>query len=69
LFLHVWIDLYQGFAGFDIYLLIIALVTLFSAILFKRFDEPNNAAIMGVTIAVYKPYSGGNPAMVAKATP
>ncbi len=24
---------------------------------------------MGVTIAVYKPNSGGNPAMVAKATP
>ena len=32
-------------------------------------DEPNNEAIMGVTIAVYKPYSGGKPAIVAKAMP
>jgi hypothetical protein len=35
----------------------------------KCADEPNKAAKMGVTIAVYKPYSGGRPAMVAKAMP
>ena len=32
-------------------------------------EEPNNAATMGVIIAVYNPYSGGKPAIVAKATP
>jgi len=32
-------------------------------------DDPNNAATMGVTMAVYRPYSGGNPAMVANAMP
>jgi hypothetical protein len=32
-------------------------------------DEPNRAAMMGVIMAVYRPYSGGRPAMVANATP
>ena len=32
-------------------------------------EEPNKAAMIGVTIAVYKPYCGGKPAMVANATP
>ena len=32
-------------------------------------DEPNRAAIIAVIIAVYNPYSGGKPAIVAKATP
>ena len=32
-------------------------------------DEPKRAATMGVIIAVYKPYCGGRPAIVAKATP
>jgi len=32
-------------------------------------DEPNNAAIMAGTMLVYSPYSGGIPAMAAKATP
>lgn len=32
-------------------------------------EEPNSAAIIAVIIAVYKPYSGGKPAIVAKATP
>lgn len=31
--------------------------------------EPNMAAIIVGTIAAYKPYSGGSPAIVAKATP
>jgi hypothetical protein len=31
-------------------------------------DEPKRAAITGVTIAVYSPYSGGRPAMAANAT-
>lgn len=61
-FLHVWIDLYQGFAGFDIYLLIIALVTLFSAILFKRFlpKSPNLliGMVLGSVLAFYLPRFG-----------
>jgi len=32
-------------------------------------DDPNRAAIIGVTMAVYRPYWGGSPAMVANATP
>ena len=32
-------------------------------------DEPNSAATIAGTIAAYSPYSGGIPAMVAKATP
>jgi hypothetical protein len=32
-------------------------------------EEPNRAAIMAGTMLVYRPYSGGNPAIVAKATP
>lgn len=32
-------------------------------------EEPNRAAIIAGTIAEYKPYSGGKPAMVANATP
>src|SRR5690606_39602363 len=35
----------------------------------RWYEEPNRAATMGVTIAVYSPYSGGSPAMAAKATP
>ncbi len=31
--------------------------------------EPNSAATMQGTIAAYRPYSGGNPARVAKAAP
>src|SRR3979409_1296555 len=31
--------------------------------------EPNSAATIAGTIAAYKPYSGGMPAMVANATP
>ena len=31
--------------------------------------EPNKAAMMQGTTAVYSPYSGGRPAMVAKAMP
>ena len=31
--------------------------------------EPNSAAIIAGTMAAYRPYSGGMPAMVAKATP
>ena len=31
--------------------------------------DPNSAAIIAGTIAAYKPYSGGMPAMVANATP
>jgi SulP family sulfate permease len=61
-FLHVWVDLYQGFAGFDIYLLIIALVTLFSAILFKRFlpKSPNLliGMVLGSVLAFYLPRFG-----------
>jgi SulP family sulfate permease len=61
-FLHVWIDLYQGLSGFDIYLLIIALVTLFSAVLFKRFlpKSPNLliGMILGSVLAFYLPKFG-----------
>ena len=32
-------------------------------------DEPNSAATMAGTMAQYRPYSGGMPASVAKATP
>jgi len=32
-------------------------------------EEPNRAATIGVIMAVYKPYSGGSPAMAANATP
>src|SRR3569832_757793 len=32
-------------------------------------DEPNSAAMMAGIIAAYRPYSGGRPDMVAKATP
>ena len=32
-------------------------------------DEPHSAATMAGSMAAYKPYSGGMPAMVAKATP
>ena len=32
-------------------------------------EEPNNAAMMAGTILAYSPYSGGIPAIVAKATP
>jgi hypothetical protein len=32
-------------------------------------DDPNSAATMAGTMAAYRPYSGGMPAMVAKATP
>jgi len=32
-------------------------------------EEPKRAAIMAGTIAEYKPYSGGRPAIIAKATP
>ena len=32
-------------------------------------DEPKNAAMIAGTMAVYRPYSGGNPAIMAKATP
>ena len=35
----------------------------------KCHDEPNSAATMTGTMAAYRPYSGGMPAMVAKATP
>ena len=31
--------------------------------------DPNSAAMIAGTMAAYKPYSGGIPAMVAKATP
>ncbi|CAC9505881.1 Sulfate permease [uncultured Gammaproteobacteria bacterium] len=61
-FLHVWIDLYQGLSDFDIYLLIIALVTLFSAVLFKRFlpKSPNLliGMILGSVLAFYLPKFG-----------
>ena len=32
-------------------------------------EEPNKAAITAGTMAAYSPYSGGIPAIVAKATP
>src|SRR6266545_3675820 len=32
-------------------------------------DDPNSAATIAGTIAQYRPYSGGRPASVAKATP
>ncbi len=32
-------------------------------------DEPKSAAIIAGTIALYSPYSGGSPAMIANATP
>jgi len=32
-------------------------------------EDPNNAATIGTTMAVYIPYSGGSPAIIAKATP
>src|SRR3990167_8815846 len=32
-------------------------------------EEPNSAAIIGGTMAVYRPYTGGRPAMSANATP
>ena len=32
-------------------------------------EDPNNAATTGTTMAVYIPYSGGRPAIIAKATP
>jgi hypothetical protein len=32
-------------------------------------EDPNRAATIGVTIAVYSPYSGGRPAIVANAMP
>ena len=32
-------------------------------------EDPKSAATTGVTMAVYKPYSGGRPAIMAKATP
>lgn len=32
-------------------------------------DDPKSAATTGVTIAVYNPYTGGIPAIMAKATP
>ena len=32
-------------------------------------EEPNSAAIIGGTMAVYRPYTGGSPAIMANATP
>ena len=56
-FLHIWVDLYQGFAGFDIYLLVIALLTLITAVLFKRFlpRSPNLliGMVLGSILALY----------------
>src|SRR6266705_4840678 len=34
-----------------------------------RRDDPNSAATIAGTMAQYRPYSGGRPASVAKATP
>jgi len=35
----------------------------------KCHEDPNKAATIGVIMAVYKPYTGGKPAIMAKATP
>ncbi len=56
-FLQTWVDLYQGSANFDVYFLLIALVTLFSSTLFKRFlpKSPNLliGMILGSILAFY----------------
>jgi len=56
-FLHTWVDLYQGLGDLDAYLLVIALVTLFSAILLKRIwpKSPNLliGMVLGSVLAFY----------------
>ena len=56
-FLHTWIDLYQDFFSMDSYLLVIAFVTLFSAILFKKIwpKSPNLliGMVLGSVLAFY----------------
>jgi len=56
-FLHTWVDLYQDLSSLDFYLLIIALVTLFSAILFKKIwpKSPNLliGMVFGSVLAFY----------------
>jgi SulP family sulfate permease len=56
-FLHTWIDLFNGWANFNPYILTIALVTLVTAILFKKFlpKFPNLLAgmIVGSLLALW----------------
>ncbi|MCK5916876.1 MAG: SulP family inorganic anion transporter [Cocleimonas sp.] len=56
-FLHTWGDLYQGMGEFNIYLLVIALVTLFTAIITKKLvpKAPNLliGMVAGSLIAIF----------------
>jgi SulP family sulfate permease len=49
-FLHTWIDLYQGIGEVNIYLIIIALATLFSALLTKRLLPKLPNLLIGMVI-------------------
>ncbi|ALE51800.1 sulfate permease [Candidatus Thioglobus autotrophicus] len=49
-FLHTWVDLFQGFGNLDMALLVIALSTLLSAILFKKFWPKSPNLLIGMVI-------------------
>jgi hypothetical protein len=64
-------DINSGVPG-TAWLLIVENITIEMAVVgpdIRCLDDPKSAAMIGVIIAVYRPYSGGRPAMVAKATP
>ncbi len=56
-FLHTWVDLFQGVGEFNVYLLIIALVTLLTAVVTKKFvpKAPNLliGMVVGSIVALY----------------
>jgi SulP family sulfate permease len=49
-FLHTWVDLYIGFSDFNSYLFIIAMVTLFMAILSKKFLPKSPNLLIGMVV-------------------
>lgn len=63
-FLHTWADLFQGLGELNIYLIIIALVTLFSAIVIKKLvpKAPNlliGMVVGSITALLLKDYTTG----------
>jgi len=63
-FLHTWVDLYQGVGGINFYLILIALITLLTAIGIKKLSPkiPNLliGMIVGSTVAILlKDYTSG----------
>ncbi len=61
-FLHTWMDLSQGLAGFNIYLVIIALVTMLVAIMSKKLYPKLPNLLMGMIVGsllalVFKSYT------------